>query len=83
MFPDVLDDFDVTSPVKLVGKNSDSANWPGYEAGTAAKSQEKINYRHLTEIHQSRFYGLSLMRTLNSSPQKQELTAVWYPHYLP
>ena len=30
---------------------------------TAAKSQEKPNYRRLTEIN-SRYYGLSLMRTL-------------------
>ena len=30
---------------------------------TAAKSQEKPNYRRLTEINSS-YYGLSLMRTL-------------------
>ena len=30
---------------------------------TAAESQKKINYRHLTEIN-FRYYGLSLMRTL-------------------
>ena len=44
---------DVTSPVKLVGKirsrfqassyNSDSANWPGYEAG----GDPLIFFRHL------------------------------------
>ena len=30
---------------------------------TAAKSQAKINYKHLTEIN-SYYYGLSLTRTL-------------------
>ena len=34
---------------------------------TAAKFQAKINYRCLTEII-SRYYGLSLMRTLTQSP---------------
>ena len=34
---------------------------------TAVKSQEKTNYRRLTEIN-SRYYGLSLMRTLTRGP---------------
>ena len=32
-----------------------------------AKSQAKINYRRLTEMN-SRYYGLSLMRTLTRGP---------------
>ena len=34
---------------------------------TAAKSQEKTNYRRLIEIN-SRYHGLSLMRTLTRGP---------------
>ena len=34
---------------------------------TAAKSQAKTTYRRLTEIN-SRYYGLSLMRTLTQGP---------------
>ena len=34
---------------------------------TAAKSPAKINYRRLTKIN-SRYYGLSLMRTLTRAP---------------
>lgn len=34
---------------------------------TAAKSQEKLNYRHLTEIY-SHYHGLSLIRTLTRGP---------------
>ena len=45
---------------------------------TAAKSSAKINYRRLTEIN-SRYYGLSLLRTLTRGPEgvrteKGELT---------
>ena len=35
---------------------------------TAAKSPAKIEYRRLTEIN-SRYYGLSLLRTLTRSPE--------------
>ena len=35
---------------------------------TAAKSPTKINYRRLTEIN-SRYYGLSLLRTLTYGPE--------------
>ena len=34
---------------------------------TAAKSPAKTNYRRMTEIN-SRYYGLSLMRTLTRGP---------------
>ena len=34
---------------------------------TTAKSQAKINYRRLTEVN-SRYYGLSVMRTLTRGP---------------
>ena len=46
---------DVTSPAKLVGKirtrfqassgNSDSANWPGYEAGVVHGFMPAVNIR--------------------------------------
>ena len=35
---------------------------------TATKSPAKINYRRLTEIN-SRYYGLSLVRTLTCGPE--------------
>ena len=37
------------------------------EIRLTAKSQAKINYRRLTEMN-SRYYGLSLMRTLTRGP---------------
>ena len=43
---------------------------------TAAKSQEKTNYRRLTEI-KSRYYGLSLMRTLTRGPYGVRYKGSW------
>ena len=43
---------------------------------TAAKSQEKPNCRRLTEIN-SRYYGLSLMRTLTWGPNSVRYKGSW------
>ena len=43
---------------------------------TAVKSQEKPNYRRLTEIN-SRYYGLSLMRTLTWGPYSVRYKGSW------
>ena len=43
---------------------------------TAAKSQAKIKYRRLTEIN-SRYYGLSLMRTLTRGPYSVRYKGSW------
>ena len=43
---------------------------------TAAKSPAKINYRRLTEIN-SRYYGLSLMRTLTRGPHSVRNKGSW------
>ena len=43
---------------------------------TVAKSQAKTNYRRLTEIN-SRYYGLSLMRTLTRGPCSVRCKGSW------
>ena len=43
---------------------------------TAAKSPAKINYRRLTKIN-SRYYGLSLMRTLTRGPHSVRNKGSW------
>ena len=43
---------------------------------TAAKSKAKIIYRRLTEIN-SRYYGLSLMRTLTRGPNSVRYKGSW------
>jgi len=46
---------------------------------TAAKSQARINYRHLTEIN-SRYYRLTLMRTLTDDPTVSAIKRVDCTH---
>ena len=43
---------------------------------TAAKSQAKINFKRLTEIN-SRYYGLSVMRTLTRGPYSVRFKGSW------
>ena len=55
---------------KTVTVNSHLADTPIIR--TLAKSQAKVNCRHLTEIN-SRYYGLLLIRTLTHVPTVREI----------